>query len=260
MEPQYFLISFLASTLGAVSGIGGGVIIKPTLDTFSSLSVPTISFLSGCTVLAMTIATLLRSRNLGIKLDKRTSLLLALGSIFGGLAGTSLFELMLAQTGSEQAVGALQSILLAVMVFGVLLFLLFKKRITPKKNTNTPLTLVIGLILGGIAAFLGIGGGPINIVVLYLAFSMNAKEAALNSIYIIFLSQSASLLLTIAGGLVPPFQPAILITMIIGGITGGISGTFITRRISLPGVDRVFGAVLFIILGLSVYNFIQLAG
>ena len=50
-----FLVSFLASTAGAICGIGGGVIIKPTLDLFQMASVSTISFLSGCTVLSMSL-------------------------------------------------------------------------------------------------------------------------------------------------------------------------------------------------------------
>ena len=49
----FFVISFLASIAGAICGIGGGVIIKPLLDSFGLMDVKTISFLSGCTVLAM---------------------------------------------------------------------------------------------------------------------------------------------------------------------------------------------------------------
>ena len=50
MSMVAFLVSFLASTAGAICGIGGGVIIKPVLDLFQMASVSTISFLSGCTV------------------------------------------------------------------------------------------------------------------------------------------------------------------------------------------------------------------
>ena len=53
MSMVAFLVSFLASTAGAICGIGGGVIIKPVLDLFQMASVSTISFLSGCTVLSM---------------------------------------------------------------------------------------------------------------------------------------------------------------------------------------------------------------
>ena len=50
-----FLVAILATTIGGISGVGGGVIIKPVMDAVSGLPVATISFLSGCTVLAMTI-------------------------------------------------------------------------------------------------------------------------------------------------------------------------------------------------------------
>ena len=37
------IVSFFASVAGAICGIGGGVIIKPTLDLFGWVSVSTIS-------------------------------------------------------------------------------------------------------------------------------------------------------------------------------------------------------------------------
>jgi len=42
-------------------GIGGGVIIKPMLDSFDIYSVATISFLSSCTVLSMTTYSVVNS-------------------------------------------------------------------------------------------------------------------------------------------------------------------------------------------------------
>lgn len=42
----YLVVSFLASVIGAICGIGGGVIIKPVLDLCGLASVSTISFLS----------------------------------------------------------------------------------------------------------------------------------------------------------------------------------------------------------------------
>ena len=49
----FVAMSLIASTVGAIAGIGGGVIIRPVLDSFHILSAATISFLSGCTVLSM---------------------------------------------------------------------------------------------------------------------------------------------------------------------------------------------------------------
>ena len=50
----FLIVCFGASIVGAICGIGGGVIIKPVLDSFGVLDVTAISFLSGCTVLSMT--------------------------------------------------------------------------------------------------------------------------------------------------------------------------------------------------------------
>ena len=67
----YFLICLAATTAGGISGVGGGVIIKPVMDAVSGMGVATVSFLSGCTVLAMTITSMLRSRGGSVKVEKR---------------------------------------------------------------------------------------------------------------------------------------------------------------------------------------------
>lgn len=51
----FFLVSFLSSIVGAICGIGGGVFIKPVLDLLQLGGVSTINFLSGCTVLSMSL-------------------------------------------------------------------------------------------------------------------------------------------------------------------------------------------------------------
>ena len=75
----YFLICLAATTAGGISGVGGGVIIKPVLDAVSGMGVATVSFLSGCTVLAMTATSMLRSRGGSVRVEKRRGTLLAVG-------------------------------------------------------------------------------------------------------------------------------------------------------------------------------------
>ena len=40
----FFIISFSASIIGAICGIGGGIIIKPVMDAFGVLDVSIINF------------------------------------------------------------------------------------------------------------------------------------------------------------------------------------------------------------------------
>lgn len=56
------IVCFFASVIGAICGIGGGVIIKPVLDSVGILDVTAISFLSGCTVLSMTTYSVLKKK------------------------------------------------------------------------------------------------------------------------------------------------------------------------------------------------------
>ncbi len=59
------LVSLVASTVGAVCGVGGGILIKPVLDAVSSIDVATVNFLSGATVLSMTAYSVARSIHAG---------------------------------------------------------------------------------------------------------------------------------------------------------------------------------------------------
>ena len=104
------------------------------------------------------------------------------------------------------------------------------------------------------SSFLGIGGGPINLVVLGYFFSMDTKTAAANSLYIILFSQAASLLATLVTGSVPEFRVPALILMVAGGIGGGIVGRSLNRKMDNRAVDKLFIGLMAVIIGICVYN------
>jgi uncharacterized membrane protein YfcA len=243
-----FLISFLSSIIGAISGIGGGVIIKPLLDSFGTLDISVISFLSGSTVLAMATITLIRARKSDVKLPRRIGTVLAFGGVIGGYGGKQIFDLILSNYNNGALVGFIQSILLLLMCIGVLTFTLNKDKIKPYNIKRNLFALITGIILGTAASFLGIGGGPINLAVLYFFFQMNSKTAALCSIYIIFFSQFTNLFFTIGTGNVPEMNYIHLVLMVTGGITGGYLGGLITKRITHKGVDHIFSGLLVVLI------------
>ena len=87
MTIVFFAVSILSSIVGSICGIGGGVIIKPVLDATGIMSVSSISFLSGCTVLAMSVVSVYKNvRAKTAKLNVRTATGLAVGAALGGLA------------------------------------------------------------------------------------------------------------------------------------------------------------------------------
>ncbi|MGL5124001.1 MAG: sulfite exporter TauE/SafE family protein [Fusobacteriaceae bacterium] len=253
MELLCFFICAGASILGAISGVGGGVIIKPILDAIGIMDVSAISFLSGCTVLGMTIVTLYKNNRLGIKPEKKRGTSLAIGASLGGLLGKEVFDWLKAYSGNSQIVGAAQSFTLALITIGVLIFTIKKSKIVPYNVKSMKISLAIGFFLGAFSSFLGIGGGPINLMVLYLFFGLNSKDAALNSIYIIFFSQGVSVIQSLVKG-IPDFSWLVFIFMVAGGVFGGVFGPMISSKLSLKGVDKIYlGMVIGIIL-ISFYN------
>ena len=81
-----YLITFLACIIGTICGMGGGIIIKPVLDATGLMSVATITFLSGCTVIAMALWSIGKNLLKGeSELDVRTTGLLAVSAAAGGL-------------------------------------------------------------------------------------------------------------------------------------------------------------------------------
>ena len=252
---MYFIVSFSASVVGAICGIGGGVIIKPLLDFFGWAGVSTISFLSGCTVLSMSSYSVLKSLLAGEKrVDLHTGTFLALGAAAGGTFGKQLFSYVKALFPDPDTVGAVQALCLFIVTFGTLVYTLRKDHIRTHRTQNPAVCIAIGFFLGMMSSFLGIGGGPINLVVLYYFFSMDTKTAAANSLYIILFSQAASLIVTLATRTVPEFSWTALILMVAGGIGGGMAGRVINRRIDNRTVEKLFCVLMVIIMVICAYN------
>ena len=148
-----FFICIIASSVGAVVGAGGGVIIKPAVDMFGLLPVSTASFCSGCTVLGMSLSSLIRNRKDGIKLQLRTSTALALGAIAGGLIGQRLFDLLIEVFQNEKLIGGIQSIILTIIMVLVFIYICKKDKIQSKKVEHLWVSLIIGIVLGMTSAF-----------------------------------------------------------------------------------------------------------
>lgn len=251
----FFIICFGASVVGAICGIGGGVIIKPLMDVFRILDVVTISFLSGCTVLSMTTYSVLNSKLSGrSQIRMQEGLPLALGAALGGVSGKWLFSMLTAMCSDKNKVGAVQAACLLAVTIGTLIYTINKQKIKTLQVKNRGVCALIGLVLGIMSSFLGIGGGPINLVVLFYFFSMSSKEAAENSLYIIFFSQIASLISTLISRSVPVFDVKLLVFMIAGGIIGGMCGRKLNRNIKSETVDKLFIGLMLLIIIMNIYN------
>lgn len=253
----YLFIALCASLIGAISGLGGGVIIKPMMDLVSDLSVSTISILSAFTVLAMSVASLSRQIYYKTKIEVKLGIMLSAGAFLGGYAGNYLFSRAVRSFVHPGVVPFLQNVILTVLLVGVLVYMNKFRGGRTFHLTNSLFIVVAGFCLGTISSFLGIGGGPINIVALTLLFSMDTKSAAVNSILLIFFSQ-ASKLLTV--GLTQGFAAhdlSLLWLMIPAGIIGGLVGASLNKKLPSNRIITVFNATMVFIIVVGVVNVIK---
>ena len=106
-----------------------------------------------------------------------------------------------------------------------------KSKLKSLKIDSMLICVLIGVFLGTFSSFLGIGGGTSIIAVLFLCFSMNAKEAGKNSLYIIIFSQGSNIIKSIVTDTIPSVNYNVLFIMIFAGVFGAILGS--DKRIEL---------------------------
>ena len=252
------LIAFLACVLGKICGMGGGVIIKPVLDALGVASVSSINFLSGCTVIGMSLWSVGKSwvRH-DSQIDLRLSTPLAIGAAAGGILGKSAYSAVAGLFPSPETAGGVQAVLLLAATFGTLLYTINKDRIRKLHVRNPLACIVIGFGLGMLGSFLGIGGGPFNMAVLYFFFAMSTKVAAQNSLYVILISQSTGLLQTVLSGRIPEIIPLLLAGMVICGVLGSEIGGRLNRKLSESRTTMLFEGAMALVMVICVYNIVK---
>lgn len=258
MNAIFSLVAFAACIIGKICGMGGGVIIKPLLDAWGVMSVATINFLSGCTVIGMSCWSVGKSAcSRDSQLDWRVTTPLAIGAAAGGLAGRQLFSMAAAQFPNADTAGGVQAALLLFATFATLVYTMNKDHLRKLRVENSTACVFIGLLLGMLGSFLGIGGGPFNVAVLYFFFSMDTKTAAQNSLYIILISQSVGMLKTVLSGSVPPVSAMLLAGMVAFGVLGSELGGRLNRRLSERGVTCLFEGAMVLVMGINIYNIVR---
>ena len=93
MAAVYFLIALFATTAGAMTGMGGGVIIKPLLDLLGGYDTATIGgAVPPLTVLIMSLVSVAKQMLKKTEIVPGIAVPLALGSVAGGNLGNKMFS------------------------------------------------------------------------------------------------------------------------------------------------------------------------
>ena len=250
------VISLIASTIGAICGIGGGIIIKPALDMAGIYDLSTVGLLSAFTAFSMSMYSVLRNAvKKEIAFQGKTIIYISLGAVAGGFFGNHLFDKVMEKAVSESFVLSAQAVILIILTVITIIYTLLKGRIRTLDISNRALIIVIGFMLGSISSFLGIGGGPFNLMFLSIFFSMDTKKASIHSIFIILFSQGANLIFSFIKNDRPDCNIGVVLLMILCGVLGGIAGRSINKRLKSRTVDVLFICVMVAIVMINVHNF-----
>lgn len=251
MGLPYFIIVFFSNIIGAIVGIGGGIIIKPFLSLLDSSNPLVTSFYSSlavCTMSAVAVPSHLLCRN-----KKATLPFLLVGGtgVIGGMMGNYVLE-KVGQTYAIQKVAIWQSILLLLVL--VVSYFMTLKQPAPLYLKGVSYLGLSGLFLGGLGSFLGIGGGPMNVSVLVWLFGFSLKEAGGYSLVIVLFSQLSKILSAMFFGLPQNSDSSLVPYIIFAAITGGLLGTYLKKKIDSQKFRQL---VMIVIVGVIVITFVQ---
>lgn len=246
-----------AGTLGALVGLGGGIIIVPVLSLFMGVPIHQAVAASLVAVVATSsVAAIGYTRDeisnlrLGMTLETATTI----GAIGGGLLAAHLQR----------------EVLSAVFAAFLLLnaaYLVFKQtrregapsssdgtgllggryhdpalgREVVYRVHNVPIGLGVSAVAGAVSGMLGIGGGPIKVPMMTSAMGVPMKAAAATSNFMIGVTACASAALYYNRGLV---SPAVAVPVALGVAAGAFAGARLAKRVHGSHLAGILAAVL----------------
>ncbi|MCL2870466.1 MAG: sulfite exporter TauE/SafE family protein [Coriobacteriia bacterium] len=236
----FFIVALLSAAIGSVTGIGGGLIIRPSLSVLGA-DIGLASFTSAACVFVMSAVSITTRRVWETNIEFRHLIFLAAGTIVGAFAGAYVL-LFLSPV--------LISVLFIVVMIAIGVLLVLRRYIRPRITTNPFLGAAIGLITGFFSGLFGIGGGPLQMVALMYLFGSKPKDAVLQSLFIAMLASAAALIQYSINGFA---DFSLLLYVIPGGILGGLIGGVVSKYIKEGTVVVLLFVVIAAVIAGQVY-------
>ncbi len=255
-----FLVSIVAGFVGALFGLGGGVLIIPFLTLVEGVPVPLAvgaSIVSVVATSSASAATYVQDHLTNLRLG----MFLEIGTVSGAITGAFVSAFLPAS-----ALFILFGIILlyATMVMIRARGIDFPANVRPDKTsrilalgsqyddqslnrvvkyevTRTPLTVFIGYFAGIVSGLLGVGGGIINVPTMNLVSKVPVKVASATSNFMIGVTAAASASVYLLRGDVNPLLAAPLIVGVAGG---ALLGTRVLKVTPPTRVKVAFGILL----------------
>ncbi|MGB9736504.1 MAG: sulfite exporter TauE/SafE family protein [bacterium] len=233
------LIGVMAGFLGALLGLGGGIIIVPslTLIPYFHMTIHQAIAISMTGVLATSLGGTTRFLSEGLT-DLKLATLLMLGTTSGAITGSLLSH-------------TLKSNVLE-MIFPLVLFYAsyemlknqFKVDEEGGSSKHPLISIALSFFAGVFAGIFGVGGGAINVSVMHLVMGVPMKVATATSNFMIGPTASSATFVYLLKGAID-FYAAV--PVVLGVFIGARISSGIVRGINTVLLKRIFVVVMIII-------------
>lgn len=221
-------LGLCAGTIGALGGIGGGIIITPVLAIYFGVPMHQAIATSLVAVVATSTATSsvyvergLSDMRLGMTLELATTTGAAIAAFIAGYVNRHtlalLFSLFLIYTA-----------LALVRRAWVSRQEKHTPEIPPYEVHRYPLGMLASLVAGGMSGLLGIGGGPIKVPVMYLFMKVPLRVATATSNFMIGVTAATSAFVYFGRGDIPVATASVVV---VGVFAGSLLGARLSPRV-----------------------------
>ncbi|WP_066192531.1 MULTISPECIES: sulfite exporter TauE/SafE family protein [Gracilibacillus] len=260
-----FIIGLASATVGSLVGLGGGVILVPTLlilhVTTPSFDWADTSTIVGISLIIMifTAASSTYTYAKNHRIDYKSGVYFIIGSLPGGILGAWLNQFVETD---------MFSVFLGL--FMLVIFLVFILKKTPDSGEQMPLkkgrhkvrreitigsstyrygfspviAMLIAFVVGVLSGFFGIGGGSLMVPAMILLFYFPPHIATATSMFMILTLSTVSSLTHISLGHI---EWMYVWAFIPGAWFGGILGAKLNQRLSSTSVEYLLRAILLLI-------------
>jgi len=250
-----FLIALLIGIVGAMLGIGGGVLIIPVLTLFLDVPIKTAIGASIVSVIATSSAAVVYVRRglvhmrLGMILEIATTL----GALTGGLTAVVV---------SPRLLEGLFGLVLLYMVYSMqrlpeeetanrptgLLDTSYQDPLTGQRVSygvrRLPYGMIASFLAGNISGLLGIGGGPVKVPIMSLVMGIPIKAAIATSSFMIGVTAATSAVVYYQRGYV---DPRIAVPTALGVLIGAQLGSRLGGKARSLTLKRLFQGLLVVL-------------
>jgi uncharacterized membrane protein YfcA len=255
------ILGFVAGLLGALTGIGGGVLLTPILALHVGVPIRQAigtSLVAVITTSAASSSVHLQRHTTDIRLGMTLELATALGAaVMAYLVG--YFNR-----------SALEGLFAAFLLYSSIMILSKHRKIsvdedsTPALNGDVaippyepqryPLGLGASLIAGALSGLLGIGGGPIKVPVMFIFMNIPLMVATATSNFMIGVTAAASAIVYYRRG---DIQPQIAAPLAAGVFLGSLLGARLAPRIHTKVVMYLLVAVMLYLAGHLIFHLMR---